>query len=220
MAGVLSSIVLLTGAVLLWGARPASFAPDPGYLATRVLPLPAPVTAFELQDQHGRSLKIEQLYRTWSFVYPLPTRCDRPCRQRLTRLAAALEQWTEDEGFGNTQVLLLPEASMAPDALLRLAASSDRRFLGIVGSEARLHSLRSALFGDSWDVLALIDPLGRLRAEVAADAELPALLADYRTLRERYGAECCVSGDRPLEVVRFRGRDATPDQWAPEERVK
>ncbi len=203
-----------TGVVLIAKSQTETPFVEPGYRLTHVLPRPSPAELDELVDQHGRRFGMDSLYRHWSFVYRLPVKCGARCRRQLKILSVTLDHWVEDEGFTNTQLILLPDRSEGKERLRRLALDTDSRFLGIFGTRAQLASWRARLFGAEWSRsrLALIDPLGRLLAYVQPPFELGALAGDYRRIRERYGAECCISGAQPLEVIRIQGREAGPGQ--------
>lgn len=145
-----------------------------------VLPEPAPVPAFSLLDQHGRTIDEQVFAGQWDLVFFGFTHCPDICPTTLQVLAAARRELAES-GFEPLPRIVLvsvdPERD-TPEVLGRYVDYFGEGNLGITGSLDEIGKLTSglgiyfqkqAVDGDSYGVdhsaaVLLIDPAGGFRA--------------------------------------------------------
>ncbi len=76
-----------SGSALLRSGAPAA----PVYQAATVLPVPRPLSGFELTDQDGRPFGSEQLTGRWSLIFTGFTNCGHICPMTMARLRAIVD---------------------------------------------------------------------------------------------------------------------------------
>lgn len=107
-------------------------------------PNPKPLTAFQLNDQHGQPFGLEQLKGHWSFLFFGYTHCPDVCPTTLSVLGrvSALQQAHDDIQY--VFVSVDPERD-TPQHLTEYLAYFNPAFVGLTGSEAYLQSLTRQL---------------------------------------------------------------------------
>jgi protein SCO1/2 len=132
---------LLLAAVVLWMLPNKTIPPE---LQGVLRPVPKPLQAFELVDQHEQPFKLERLNGKWSFVFFGYTYCPDICPTTLATLTAAVKQLKSDpQGLANIQVVFVsvdPQRD-TPDLIEAYLKYFNETFLGVTGLQQDIDAL-------------------------------------------------------------------------------
>jgi protein SCO1 len=185
------AVVLAATAVLAWlgpSARPAEMR------AATLLSEPRPMAAFELTDQHGRSVTRELFEGRWSVLFAGFTHCPDACPATLGQLTAL----TARLGEPSLQTVLLsvdPERD-TPAQLGRYLDAFPAPVVGLTGPLTDIEQLGASLgisfikvpgahgeyTVDHSIALVLIDPAARVAGYVIPPFEFDDFATDLRAL--------------------------------------
>jgi protein SCO1 len=206
MQEVAMRFLLAMGLVLALAGVPGT---TPGVqaaqLEAKVLSVPRPLSAFSLEDQHGRSFARDRLEGRWTLIVLGFTHCPDVCPFTLSNLALVLEDLsTQVSPERLPQVVFV---AVDPDRDKAVLADYVKHFndgfIGITGSPEGINTLVDSLEGyvrvvrkqpgsTSCQVhhsasVSVVDPQGRFRATLNPPME-PSAAAEFLTGLMRRGA--------------------------------
>ena len=102
-----------------------------------------PLEHFELRDQTGAPITLEQLRGRWTFMLFGDTRCGAPCAEGLSALVGLYQRLAPTAVLATTQVVFvsLDPARDSPAALQAYLQAYDPRFVGATGPRESLQRL-------------------------------------------------------------------------------
>ncbi len=191
-----------------------------------VLEVPVPLPEFSLTDHKGQEFTASNFSRKWTFMFFGYTHCPDVCPTALVDLNAVHNNLSEKDDLIEkkfqigTQVVFVtvdPQRDSVKELNEYVTYFNDK-FIGLTGKPEMIDSIarpmgvgyRRPPDKNSEDYLIdhsasflLIDPLGRLRAIFSPPHNPKQIAEDFRKIRNKFTAECCVTGSENLETVIF-----------------
>jgi protein SCO1/2 len=191
-----------------------------------VLDVPVPLPDFSLTDHNGQEFTTSSFNRKWTFMFFGYINCPDVCPTALIDLndvyhtLAKKDELIEKKYRVGTQVVFVsvdPQRDSVEELKQYVPYFNDM-FIGLTGKPEMIDSLARPLGvgyrrepgKNSEDYLIdhsasflLIDPLGRLRAIFSPPHNPKQIAEDFRKIRKKFTAECCITGKEKLETVIF-----------------
>jgi len=213
--------IVLIGAILLligiWLGKDLRTGDSEVFPSATVLQVPVPIFQIALTDHNGQRFTVRRLARKWSFLFFGYTHCPDVCPMALVDLNAVYHNLVEkgDRIFKeynvDTQFIFVtvdPQRDTAGQ-LKDYVTYFNKDFMGLTADPEMIAKLAHPLGvaygrvegGESVDdylvdhsaSFLLVDPLGRLRATFPPPHDPEQIAEDFRKIRNKYAAECCVS---------------------------
>ena len=213
--------IILIGAALvlagIWLGKDLRTGDSEVYPSAVVLKVPVPIYQIALTDHRGQRFTVRRLARKWTFMFFGYTHCPDICPMALVDLNAVYQNLSErgdlifKEYNVDTQFIFVtvdPQRD-TKEQLKKYVPYFNRDFLGLTADPDMIAKLAHPLgvaYGrvqgsDSADEylvdhsasFLLVDPLGRLRATFPPPHDPKQIAEDFRKIRNRYAAECCIS---------------------------
>ncbi|MBI4849451.1 MAG: SCO family protein [Nitrospirae bacterium] len=191
-----------------------------------VLEVPIPLPEFLLTDHSGQEFTTSSFNRKWTLMFFGYTHCPDVCPTALVDLNGVYDNLAEkgdliEKKFQiETQVVFVtvdPQRDSDKE-LKEYVPYFNNKFIGLTGMPEMIDSLARPLgvgyrresSKNSEDYLIdhsasflLIDPLCRLRAIFSPPHNPKQISDDFRKIRNKFTADCCITGKDKLETVIF-----------------
>jgi protein SCO1/2 len=191
-----------------------------------VLEVPVPLPEFLLTDHTGQEFTAAGFSMKWTFIFFGYINCPDVCPTALVDLndvykaLAEKDELIEKKYRVGTQAVLVtvdPQRDSVKELKEYVSYFNDK-FIGLTGKPEMIDLLARPMgvayrrvFGkNSEDYLIdhsasflLIDPLGRLRAIFSPPHNPRQIVEAFLKIRNKFTAECCITGDEKLETVIF-----------------
>ncbi|MBI5099074.1 MAG: SCO family protein, partial [Nitrospirae bacterium] len=196
------------------------------FLSATVLNVPVPLPEFSLIDHNGQEFTPSSFNRKWTFMFFGYIYCPDICPAALIDLNDVYQNLVEKNDLIEkkfqigTQVVFVtmdPQRD-SPEELKKYVPYFNNASIGLTGKSEMIDLLARPLGvgyrrepdNNSKDYLIdhsasflLIDPLGRLRAIFSQPHNPRQIADDFRKIRKKFTAECCITGKKKLETVIF-----------------
>lgn len=194
-----------------------------GFPSAAVLEVPVPLPEFQLTDHNGKEFTPSNFSGKWTFMFFGYIYCPDICPAALIDLNDIYQNLVENNDLIEnkfkigTQVIFVtvdPQRD-SPEDLKKYVPFFNNSFIGLTGTSEMIDLLARPLgvvyrresnnnsidyFIDHSASFLLIDPLGRLRAIFSPPHEPVQIAEDFRMIRKKFTAECCIPGNKKFET--------------------
>ena len=195
--------------------------------SARLLEVPVPIPYFSLTDHNGQEFSRLNFRKRWTFMFFGYIYCPDVCPAALFDLDDVYlnlldkGDLVEQEFHIDTQVVFVsvdPQRDTVEE-MKEYTTHFNENFVGITGKPEAIDAFAHPMgvgyrrvLGENAEgdylidhsaSILLIDPLGRLRATFPPPHAPEQIADDFRKIRKKFTAECCITPTRELGSVTF-----------------
>jgi protein SCO1/2 len=220
-------VLLLAGIWLGTGLESGPETKEINTPSATVYEIPVILPRFTLIDHNGEEFNQWSLSRKWTFMFFGYTFCPDVCPVALVDLDDIYNNLVEkgdlaEKTFNINTEFVFVTVDPARDTVEEMkdyVPYFNEAFIGLTGRQEEIDLLTRPMgvaymrvpgedsegdyLVDHSASLLLIDPLGRLRASFLPPHDPKQIAEDFRNIRTKYTAECCITADEELETVIF-----------------